>query len=277
MRMTGELSFPSIFLIPTHLTSDEFLHLHTRIPSLTSNISDASVIVCKLFRRERILFELRRLGFDSINSAQPLALEELRTSIANEGPSSKRQKTTHLKTADALSQELFEVVAVVKVAWLTESLASGKVLPIDSFLLCNARRPLQAKTTVDGSTKETRSQSSPNIHNRSRSTENLEPPVLRPSGGSTPDSAAESNPQRVSEALALKYSCQRSTPMNTANNDFIKLMKDIRKLRLLRGDKVGTRAYSTSIASIAAYPYLVTSSHGEPLPQRFNPKQTFRG
>ncbi|KAF2801328.1 Nucleotidyltransferase [Mytilinidion resinicola] len=57
----------------------------------------------------------------------------------------------------------------------------------------------------------------------------------------------------------LKYACQRQTPPNPPNDPFIDELKKIRKARLLTGDEIGVRAYSTSIAALAAYPYHLTS------------------
>ncbi|KAF2144074.1 uncharacterized protein K452DRAFT_267205 [Aplosporella prunicola CBS 121167] len=51
----------------------------------------------------------------------------------------------------------------------------------------------------------------------------------------------------------VKYACERSTTANPANGSFIEELKKIRLARLLSGDEIGVRAYSTSIASIAAY------------------------
>ncbi|PSN73890.1 terminal deoxynucleotidyl transferas-like protein [Corynespora cassiicola Philippines] len=55
----------------------------------------------------------------------------------------------------------------------------------------------------------------------------------------------------------LKFSCQRYTPANGPNNDFIEQLKTIRTSRTLILDEIGVRAYSTIIASIAAYPYKI--------------------
>jgi len=57
-----------------------------------------------------------------------------------------------------------------------------------------------------------------------------------------------------------KYACERSTPANPPNEDFMKELTKIKKARLLTGDEIGVRAYSTSIASIAAYPYAFKSA-----------------
>ncbi|KAF1939667.1 Nucleotidyltransferase [Clathrospora elynae] len=53
----------------------------------------------------------------------------------------------------------------------------------------------------------------------------------------------------------VKYSCQRFTPGNGPNEDFLDQLKKIRTARTLIDDDIGVCAYSTIIASIAAYPY----------------------
>lgn len=57
----------------------------------------------------------------------------------------------------------------------------------------------------------------------------------------------------------VKYACERSTPPTSPNNDFIALLKKIKLARLLTHDEIGVRAYSTSIASLAAYPYKISN------------------
>jgi DNA polymerase IV len=56
----------------------------------------------------------------------------------------------------------------------------------------------------------------------------------------------------------LKYACQRSTPRNSPNTLFIDELMKIKLSRILTLDEVGVRAYSTSIAALAAYPYPIT-------------------
>ncbi|KAI9751415.1 MAG: hypothetical protein M4579_006080 [Chaenotheca gracillima] len=56
------------------------------------------------------------------------------------------------------------------------------------------------------------------------------------------------------------YSCERSTPGNSPNEAFINQLKEIKQARLLTGDEIGVRAYSTSIAALAAYPHSLTST-----------------
>lgn len=56
------------------------------------------------------------------------------------------------------------------------------------------------------------------------------------------------------------YSCERITLTNPPNEAFIEQLKKIRTARLLTADEVGVRAYSTSIASLAAYPHKISSA-----------------
>lgn len=55
------------------------------------------------------------------------------------------------------------------------------------------------------------------------------------------------------------YACMRSAPLHPPNEEFINQLVKIRKIRELTLDEIGVRAYSTSIAAIAAYPYELRS------------------
>jgi DNA polymerase IV len=63
----------------------------------------------------------------------------------------------------------------------------------------------------------------------------------------------------------VKYACQRYTPANSPNSAFLEQLKKIRTARTLIDDAIGVRAYSTIIASIAAYPFKL--SHPRELAQ----------
>jgi DNA polymerase IV len=58
------------------------------------------------------------------------------------------------------------------------------------------------------------------------------------------------------------YACLRSTPSQPPNEAFLRQLYKIKESRILILDEIGVRAYSTAIASIAAYPY-VLQSQGE--------------
>ncbi|OAX84954.1 hypothetical protein ACJ72_00680 [Emergomyces africanus] len=55
------------------------------------------------------------------------------------------------------------------------------------------------------------------------------------------------------------YACQRSAFLHPPNEAFINQLSKVKKVRELNLDEIGVRAYSTSIASIAAYPYKLRS------------------
>ncbi|KAI9803266.1 MAG: hypothetical protein M1825_002057 [Sarcosagium campestre] len=57
-----------------------------------------------------------------------------------------------------------------------------------------------------------------------------------------------------------KYACERATPARSPNEAFLEQLKKIKLARLLNGDTIGVRAYSTSIASLAAYPYTLSTT-----------------
>ena len=57
------------------------------------------------------------------------------------------------------------------------------------------------------------------------------------------------------------YSCERSTPLHPPNEAFIDQLKKIKLARVLTGDEIGVRAYSTSIASLAAYPHVLSHTN----------------
>ncbi|KAF2423723.1 Nucleotidyltransferase [Tothia fuscella] len=69
------------------------------------------------------------------------------------------------------------------------------------------------------------------------------------------DSDIPPAPEWVKKEVLL--ACQRVTLANPPNKDFIHELEKIKLARLLTGDEVGVRAYSSSIASIAAYEYKI--------------------
>ncbi|KAF4549287.1 DNA polymerase type-X-like protein [Elsinoe fawcettii] len=75
--------------------------------------------------------------------------------------------------------------------------------------------------------------------------------------GDVPDSELPPPPEWITKGLI--YACQRPTPPTSLNDPFIDLLKEIRLARLLTDDQIGVRAYSTSIAALAAYPYKLAS------------------
>ena len=56
------------------------------------------------------------------------------------------------------------------------------------------------------------------------------------------------------------YACERATPLISPNQAFIAQLKKIKLARVLTLDEIGVRAYSSSIASLAAYPHPIQST-----------------
>ena len=56
------------------------------------------------------------------------------------------------------------------------------------------------------------------------------------------------------------YACERATPLTSPNEAFICQLKKIKRAREFLLDEIGVRAYSSSIASLAAYPYPIQST-----------------
>jgi DNA polymerase IV len=171
------------------------------------------------------------------------------------------------RTGNSLGDRLW--VKVVKLSWLTESLAKGDVLPIRDYLVYEGKRIPDLHTEREPKKNDILSramQDAPqSSHGRPKSSTFISPKrtgVLRPASRipllSRQTSSEQGNDTQVHPippCLRTTYSCQRPTPANPPNSEFIEQLKKIRTVRTLIGDKIGVRAYSTSIAVLSAYPY----------------------
>ncbi|RGP72837.1 DNA polymerase iv [Fusarium longipes] len=279
-------NLPPIFLLSAHLEPDEVLQLEERIPSLTYDINEAEIVIGKISQPRRAEFELRRAKLNFIPSEQVRARKDDSLSIAateypDDGPDAKRRRVTGHTVG---SRDTFKVV---KLAWLLDSWETKKLLPMDQYtiyqgskvsvrettsvpapVLESASEPIQAlsagsaslaSSILERALAEQKAQpmgSSPQTrykrrHNTSTALQNA--PSLVHQRTSEHDMVLPMMP----EFLKTVYSCERPTYMNPPNETFIKLLMEIRTIRQLREDTVGVRAYSTSIASVAAYPYLL--------------------
>ncbi|KAJ8121075.1 hypothetical protein O1611_g10196 [Lasiodiplodia mahajangana] len=240
--MAADLPFPTIFLLPAHFEADELPELESRIPTLTYDISEAKIILGKVAKKPRAVLELR---------SRKLLTDEIQTTPQDSGDVGGDEDNA----GDS-------VVQVVRLGWFTESLAKGKVLPVDDYLVYQGRK--RAPTSR---------QTAPNaedILKRAREDDTGNRPAsqhARPTRAKRPHLAQESTSEHeralklppLPDYLHMDYSCQRPTPFGTPNHAFIEQLKKMRTLRTLEGDDVGVRAYSTSIAAVAAYPYLLSS------------------
>lgn len=325
--MAPELDFPIIFLLSAHLGSEEMQELEEQIPTLTYDINEAQVILGKISRKERALFELRKykLILEEISpdeEADKTGTVSGLTSPKRKGaaggspvsPRSKRRKGAEPQptegvfemyhsdtTSDTESHASYTassavaprpIVKVVKLSWFTDSIQAGEVLPVDKYLLLEGRRSSPSVTTTkameppplpttssSGSTTQAEKaaailkraiQDAPTgksyshhhhhhqHHSRSTAAIPVRPALLKKS---TSEEETDRNLPPIPAYLHTTYSCQRPTPVNPPNEAFINELKKIRTTRTLNGDKIGVRAYSSAIATLAAYPYKLSSAH----------------
>jgi DNA polymerase IV len=289
------LKLPVVYLLPKNLTADELHELEAKIPTLTYDINEADVVVGKLSQKARALFELRsrKLMTEEV-SAKDLTLSPERawraavvldteSDTASEGHDDDHVTTTS-RTA---SPGPPEIVRVVKLAWLTESLRKGSLEPLDDYLVYAGRKTttptLKRKRTPPAPAPATpraeeillrakldaasmpeprqygnASQGASWRRNREHRDHPVRPPPLLVQ--STTEHDIDLNLPPIPDYLHTTYSCQRATPMHPPNEAFVKELMKIRTTRTLLGDKIGVRAYSSSIATISAYPYTLSSA-----------------
>jgi DNA polymerase IV len=287
-----ELPFPPIFLLPRRLSEEEQSSLEERIPSLTYDIREATIVLGKVTSLQRARLELQSLNL----LTTPVALESQEDpDESEEGPRAKRVRLSEnpdlwdglrpLKAGDVVGRgegpELRcantnlhatgRLVEVVKIEWFTESVEEGRILPVDRYILYRGLvlepqktlgwRPQATGGAADGTKTGTskditvvrRSSPQPVVPHR--------PALLQQT---TSEHDAITGSPELPAYLKSSYSCQRPTPAHPPNESFIDLLKRIRTIRILRKDPVGERAYSTAIASIAAYPHPIRTAHGRP-------------
>jgi DNA polymerase IV len=183
-----------------------------------------------------------------------------------------------------------DVILVLKLAWLLDSLKQDVTLPVDDYLLYQGRKlPSQPKKDTTPKTSPSRqrfkgrasavlARAAEDQQRTSTSPHSPQAARRRTDSPSTPSGRKRAEPPTlyrettsehdvplppIPDFLHTTYSCQRPSPVNPPNAAFIKELKAVRKLRLLQGDQVGVRAYSTSIASLAAYPFLIQRPQGK--------------
>ncbi|KAH6890013.1 hypothetical protein B0T10DRAFT_45258 [Thelonectria olida] len=267
------LDLPPIFLLSTHLQPKELHELEEKIDSLTYDINEVEIVVGNISRRERAMFELRRARLETVPLVHTGGIlddqpgQAAKAEESNSPPSPKRRKLS------APAEGKMQTVKVVKLAWLKDSMEKGQVLPVSPYLLYEGQKcppkalakhantspisgiiaraamdqleqpppQVSASRTRQGRFSSPLPQSRPKLTHQTTSEHGL---VLPP----------------IPEFLKTTYSCQRPTPVDPPNDEFVDVLKQVRTIRILRGDQVGVRAYSTSIATVAAYPYPLKTS-----------------
>ncbi|KAG8676015.1 hypothetical protein FPOAC1_002011 [Fusarium poae] len=279
---------PRIFLLSTKLDPEELHQLEERIPTLTYDINEAEIVIGKISQPSRAEFELRRakLSFVPLGQAQSRRDESSTMDVTkgpDDGPDPKRRRAT----VNAAGRH--DIVKVAKLTWLMDSWERKKLLPIDQYLVCqvsraSAREATPASVPVLGFESEhtlSAGSTSPatGILERALAEQKAQPTKASPQNRhkrrhdasttlsqNAPSLLHQTTSEHdivlpmMPEFLRTIYSCERPTYKNSPNEAFVQLLAEIRKIRQLREDDVGVRAYSTSIASVASYPYLLKNA-----------------
>ncbi|KAK3940697.1 hypothetical protein QBC46DRAFT_384400 [Diplogelasinospora grovesii] len=289
----GQLEFPVIYLLNTNLKSDELLTLEDQIPTLTYDINEAQVVLGKVYRKERALFELRKhkLVTEEVTpdakSSPTQSTQSTWDHISDDGNDTDTTFDDDMQAHKPLTVIPKDTVKVVKLAWFTDSVKAGVVLPLDDRYLVYEGRKAQAssstKTTMKpppsppaaaaaevlqramadasqggGSRPRTpygRPSSKGSDHIRSS------PLTRRPAflHQTSSEHEIDLHLPPIPDYLHTAYACQRPAPTNPPNEPFIDELKKIRTARTLTGDQIGVRAYSSAIATLVAYPYTLSS------------------
>ncbi|KAL0263509.1 hypothetical protein SLS55_002489 [Diplodia seriata] len=290
-------TLPPFFVLPAHLAAEDVHELEDKITEyggqITYDVCEAKLVLGKVGTKRRAVIELR---------SRNLHTDEATPASDNPDPPAKRPRTESGADSNeddrALSTaELHgDTIKVVKMEWLDDSSNSGKLLPLQSYLvyegkpICNGpsstaspssvhllHKPRLASGhsilerakadaypgTVDSQEKPSTTRWAPahsgvrrfgrHNHHTSHKTALLQQTTSEYEG----EPASDVPPPPDWVARGVKYACQRPTPANSPNAGFIQQLKSIRQTRTLTGDEVGVRAYSTSIAAVAAYPHRI--------------------
>lgn len=301
---------PPIFILPTHLTLEKLHETEGRLMeyggNLTYDISEAGLILGKTGQKKRVALELRSRGVWTEEYAEPSVAQ----AGNNKEPPAKRRKTEHIDRAGVEIVDLSteseseedgvrsqhdssrhlvktmehrpDMVTVLKLDWLDQSITAGKALPIEPFFVYKGRKIAPPKNTtcpVEAPSEKPPSQ----ILQRAKEDAVARPPPTQPGrfharrskepdGGPSsqrhPPTLYRQTTSEHDEPIALPpqpdwvrdqvlYACMRSAPLHPPNEDFINQLVKIRQIRELTLDEIGVRAYSTSIAALAAYPYII--------------------
>jgi DNA polymerase IV len=279
------LDFPPIYLLPTHLDPAKLHELEGRIPTLTYDINEADIVLGNITRPERAQFELRHRKVPTSpspisKSSASTTAKRRRPSVADHSSSDSELEDDGDGFGDKTSQSLQPrhatpqrvvsnggIIQVVRLAWLTDSLDQGVVLPIEQYVVYEGKR-IGGSSLQSGRGSDILARAlydSPNFEagsGRLRSRKIMTAPAtLRREATSEHDADGGSLPT-VPEYLRTTYSCQRPTPVNPPNADFVEELMKIRTTRLLIGDQIGVRAYSTSIATLLACPHKLEGPKG---------------
>jgi DNA polymerase IV len=262
---------------------------------LTSFATKANLILGRLATKKRVLFELRKADIHAkeLRNVPDHTgdLESPKKRQKLEFPAIATREESRSDEADLRHVFSSDNISVVKIQWLSDSITENRLLPLRDYLLYEGK--IMQSTEEPGASGDHHpvDDDADNIFERARAdtpprakgpvTRFASAPhgsrkfatqgtrarwaddgsrkkpalVLQETTSDDPSSSAEIPPEPEWVRKRIKYACQRVTPPNPPNDEFIEQLKKIRLARILTLDEIGVRAYSTSIAAIASYPY----------------------
>ncbi|KAH8882814.1 Nucleotidyltransferase [Thozetella sp. PMI_491] len=275
------LDFPLIFLLQANLDAETMAELEAQIPTLTYDANEAEIFLGRITQKKRALMELRKSGILDTEEVGPKSQQDpssprakrrrLSSSAPTRDPDSESQDDGREKgrLLSSTGQGLGDTIKVVKLAWFTDSIKAGVVLPTEDFLIYEARKVTRSSVEQAEQHHSTSQEIMKRAMADARSSQVL--PLKRHQAQAS--SPAPSLPQEttvehdtdaelppIPEYLHTTYACQRPTPVNCPNHGFVEELKKIRVVRTLKGDEIGVRSYSTMISALAAYPYTLSSA-----------------
>ncbi|KAG0161527.1 hypothetical protein PDIDSM_9061 [Penicillium digitatum] len=211
----------------------------------------------------------------------PVEIIDLSTESEGEDRVTHRHDPSNHLISEKKGQELQNFVTVLKLEWMNTSIKSGKCVSQDPFVVYLGRKIPPPPPPTKAENKQDLLQKSNQIiqrvnHDASLPTPRAPPPDHiyarrskrtprwisqrpRPSyidkrpqnmkrgNGCTPTAGLGPRPSRICLPTL--------STLHSPNEDFISQLVKIRQIRKLTLDEIGVRAYSTSIASLAAYPH----------------------
>lgn len=209
------------------------------------------------------------------------AVEIVDLSTESEEEDKARSRRDHSQHIATKAEDEAQIVAVLQLDWLDRSIKLGESLPYGPFLVYNGRKSIAAPSTtpaapptlissqiIQRAREDAAGSPSPAHQHRQfpvrRSKEPMDetssqrnPPILYRQSTSEHDETVSLPPQPDWVRDHVLYACMRSAPLHPPNEEFISQLVKIRRIRELTLDEIGVRAYSTSIAAVAAYPYII--------------------
>ncbi|KAJ6021463.1 hypothetical protein N7540_006967 [Penicillium herquei] len=195
-----------------------------------------------------------------------------------EGNSEVKAQPDPSETISSTTVDGGHKATVLRLDWLVQSIKNGEPLPISPFLVYQGRKiaaplatPSQPVTAIanqikrraiEDAAKGSATEQQMSHPRRSRQDPEKQytqrhPPALYRETTSENEDTTPLPPQPDWVRDHVVYACMRSAPLHPPNEEFILQLLKIRRIREFTLDEIGVRAYSTFIAAVAAYPYVM--------------------